>query len=132
MLSLPIGLADAQCGSIDAESWRGEQLESITRRIQNADSDDELQELLARQSWLHRWQPGEMSDAPKHSPSDSELVEEPLLEKLTIPTEIDADVWQRMIDSQTELIAIDTDDDRKENLQKIIALAQELGKELSE
>lgn len=132
MLSLAIGSADAQRGSIDAESWRGEHLESIAQKIQNAGSDDELQELVAKQSWLRRWQPGEMSDAPKRSPIDAELVEEPLLEKLTRPTEIDADVWQQMIDSQTKLIAIDTDDDRKENLQIIIALARQLGKELSE
>ncbi|WP_246109617.1 hypothetical protein [Roseimaritima multifibrata] len=70
--------------------------------------------------------------APTDSPIESELVEEPLLEQLKKPNGVSAEVWQQMISSQTDLLAMDTVDDRKENLRIVIRLAGQLEKRLSD
>jgi hypothetical protein len=130
--SLAIGSASAKSDESEAKDWRGTQLETVARKIQHTDSDDERLEYAARQSWLRRWTPGEMPPAPKRSPVESKLVEEPLLEQLEKPTGIAPHVWQQMTSSQTELLAIDTDDDRKKNLRTIIRSARQLEEVLSE
>ncbi len=132
LASLAIDSTAADPNEIDALSWRSEQVDAITERIQNADSDDERLEYVARQTWLRRWKPGRMSPAPTHSPIESELVEEPLLEKLRMPTGVDPNAWQQMIASQRRLLAVDTDDERKENLPTIIGLAKNLEEVLAD
>ena len=129
---LAIGSAKADADEMDAKSWRTQQLKNVARKIQDADSDDERREYVARQSWLRRWEPGRMPSEPTHSPIESKLVEEPLLRTLEKPAGVDPDVWQRMTSHQAELLAMDTDDDRKDNLRAIIASARQLEKLLSD
>ncbi|TWT84699.1 hypothetical protein CA13_61790 [Planctomycetes bacterium CA13] len=130
--TLPISSVRAEPNEIEAESWRSEQLAIVAKKIQDADSDDERLEFVARQAWLRRWKPGQMAPALTRSKLKPGLVEEPLLEKLKRPTDVAPNAWQQMTSSQTELIAIDTDEDRKENLRTIIGSARQLENVLSE
>src|SRR6056297_743647 len=108
--------AAADPDEIDAEDWRSRQLKKVSQKIQDAESDADRLEYAARQWWLRRWEPGRMSSAPTHAPIESKLVEEPRLAELEQPPGIASDLWQRLISSQAELLAMDTDDDRKEKL----------------
>ena len=130
--TLTLSSASAQPSAIDSNSWRTKQLEAVAKKIQDTDLDDERLEYVARQSWLRRWKPGHMAPTPSRSQSESELVEEPLFEQLKKPTGVASDVWQQIILSQTQLLKIDTDDDRKKNLREIIPSARQLEKLLSE
>ncbi|TWU24308.1 hypothetical protein Pla52o_22350 [Novipirellula galeiformis] len=132
LASLATGSTAAEPNPIDAENWRSQQLATIAEQIQNADSDDDRLEYVARQSWLRRWKPGHMSLAPTEAPADSERVEEPLLETLVRPAEIAPNVWQQMIDLQTRLLSVDNDEQRKENLRTTIGLAKQLEQVLSD
>lgn len=114
-----------------AESWRSEQLRIVAGKIQDAESEDERWEYVARQAWLRRWEPGRMSSAPACSTTKAKLVEEPLLSELSRPDEIGPDDWQQLTGLQAELLAIDTDQDRKENLREIISAAQQLEQRLA-
>jgi hypothetical protein len=129
---LAVDLTGEQPNEIDVELWRSRQLQIIAGEIQDADSGDARREYVARQSWLRRWKPSQMSPAPTRLQIESELVEEPLLEALNRPTGVDAEVWQQMIASQTELLATDTDDERKQNVRTIVGLARRFEKLLSE
>lgn len=122
----------AESSDIDAEGWRSRKLEAIATRAQGSKSDDERLEYAARQSWLRRWKPGQMPLAPAVAPVESELVEEPLLRNLERPETLDANAWHAMIVLQTRLLAVDTDDERKENLRTTIELASQLETALSE
>ncbi|EMI22977.1 signal peptide protein [Rhodopirellula maiorica SM1] len=130
--TLAIGSAMAESDAIDAERWRLRQLKQVTSQIQNAASDDERLEYVAQQSWLRRWEPGRMPSAPTRSQTESELVEEPLLEDLEKPAGVASHVWQQMTSLQAELHAVDTDDERKEDLRQIIKSARRLEELLSE
>ncbi|WP_442505871.1 hypothetical protein SH528x_004683 [Novipirellula sp. SH528] len=137
LASLAIGSAAAESNEINAENWRSQQLATLADQIQNADSDDERLEYVARQSWLRRWKPGRMSPAPTDVSVDSEraeseLVEEPLLETLVRPARIEPNVWRQMIDLQTRLHSVDNDEQRKENLRTTIGLAKQLEQVLSD
>lgn len=133
LLSLwAVSAANAESDPIDAEHWRRQQLKKVARKIDDAESDNDRLEYEARQSWLHRWEPGQMTSAPTRSPIESDLVEEPLLGRLERPVEMDADVWQRITSAQVELHAVDTDDDRKENVREIIESGRRFEELLSE
>lgn len=129
---LPIISAAADGDAIDAKRWRNSQLKTISQQIDNSDSEDIRSEYTARQSWLRRWEPGKMPRAPEESKTKSNLIEEPLLQELNMPKGMDADVWHQMISSQVDLLAIDTDDARKENLRATIDLASQLEETLSD
>ena len=45
------------------KAGEAEQVDAISERMQNADSDDERLEYVARQTWLRRWKPGRMPPA---------------------------------------------------------------------
>lgn len=132
LATLTLSSARAEPNKIASKSWRSQQLERIASKIQETDSDDERLEYVARQSWLRRWKPGQMAPAPTRSQIKSELVEQPLIEKLKKPTGVASDVWQQITSSQTELLAVDTDDDRKTNLRIIIGSARRLETMLSD
>lgn len=132
LVTLLIGSTSAAPKENEAESWRRNQLKDTAQKIEQTDSDDERLEYVARQTWLRRWKPGQMPLAPTDSPIESELVEEPLLEQLEKPNGVSAEVWQQMISSQTDLLAMDTVDDRKENLRTVIGMAGQLEKRLSD
>ncbi|TWU40198.1 hypothetical protein Q31b_35430 [Novipirellula aureliae] len=129
--ALAISSAKADPNEIDAESWRNQKLKEIATKIQDAQSSEDRLEYVARRSWLQQWEPGQMLSAPTQAPAEPALVEEPSLGELEGPPGIEPQVWQRMISSQTELLAIDTDDSRKENLRRIIASASQLEEWLS-
>ena len=116
----------------DAKSWKSQQLEKIAARIQNAPSDGDRLEYLARQMWLQHWKPGQMSSVPSTSRAESALVDEPSLKELKTPSGIESRIWQRMVSIQTKLFRIDTDDDRKENLREIIVTARKLDQLMSD
>ena len=142
LASLAIASTAAEPNETDAKNWRSQQLATLADQIQNADSDDERLEYVARQSWLRRWKPGRMSPTPADVSVDSEqsgaeraeseLIEEPLLETLVKPAEIEPNVWLQMIDLQTRLLSVDNDEQRKENLQTTIGLAKQLEQVLSD
>ncbi len=131
LASLAVGITAAEPSDVDAEAWRSRKLEEIVLRIQNSKSDEERLEYAARQSWLRRWKPGQMPLAPTDAPVESELVEEPLLENLKRPETLESHAWQAMIELQTRLLAVDTDEERKENLRTTIQLARQLETALS-
>lgn len=116
----------AEPNDIDAEGWRSRKLDEIATKIQDSKTDEERLEYAARQSWLRRWKPGKMPLAPAAAPVESEQVEEPLLENLERPETLDSNAWQAMIELQTRLLAVDTDDERKDNLRTTIQLASQL------
>lgn len=132
VMSFAITSAATEPCEIDAERWRKQQLETIARHIQKSGSTDERRELVARQSWLRRWQPGQMPFAPKNAPEESDLVEEPSLGRLTRPAAVAPDAWQKMIYSQERLLDADTVDLRKPNLKTIISLATDLERLLAD
>jgi hypothetical protein len=132
LLTLATNSKGIAADPIDSESWRTQQLKKVEKKIVDADSDEDRLEYTARQSWLQRWKPGRMPSMPMHSQTKSALVEEPLLGELDKPTGVAPHVWQRMTTSQTELLAIDTDEDRKENLRAIIASARQVEKLLAD
>ncbi|QDT08668.1 hypothetical protein [Planctomycetes bacterium K23_9] len=115
-----------------ATNWQAEQMEALAKKTQTASTDDDRLEYLARQSWLRRWKPGKMPSAPSDAPFESELVDEPLLKHLERPAEVASSVWQQMIALQTQLLVVDTDDERKENLRRTIPLAKQLETVLSD
>jgi len=129
--SLAITSGAAELSEIDAEAWRVQQLSAIADELRHAKSDGERLEYAARQSWLHRWKPGQMPPAPKQALTPSNLVQEPLLEKLQRPAEVEPGSWQRMVDLQTRLHTVDTDDERKANLRTVIKLAAKFENVLS-
>ena len=129
--SLAITSIAAEVDEIDAEVWRVKQLSAIAEKLRQAKSDAERLEHAARKSWLHRWKPGRMPHAPKQALTPSSLVQEPLLEELQRPDEIEPGSWQQMIDLQTRLHTVDTDGGRKANLRTIIKLAAKFEKVLS-
>ncbi|MFG0263098.1 MAG: hypothetical protein ACF788_11965 [Novipirellula sp. JB048] len=126
LASLAIGATAGEPREIDAEKWRKQRLATLAERIQKADSDDERLEYVARESWLRRWKPGQMSPAAKEAPAELVLVEEPRLETLSRPGRIDPNVWQQMITLQRRLHSVDNDAQRKENVRTTIGLAQQL------
>jgi len=131
-VALVFSSARAEPIQVDAEAWKAQQLNRIAAEIQEARSEDERLEFVARQNWLQHWEPGRMSSAPAESQAKSGLVDEPLLDGLRRPTDVQPQVWQQMVSSQAKLIGIDTDEDRKGNLREIIVAAGQLEKLLSE
>ncbi len=118
--------------TVDAQRWKTQTLASIETKLQNAASDDDRLEYSARRSWLRRWKPGQMPTAPADAPDESELMEEPVLADLPRPESVDAGAWKAMVDWQKQLIASDTDDERKDNLRTTIELASQLEKSLAD
>lgn len=121
--SLAITSIAAELNEVDAEAWRVQQLSAIAEELRLAKSEAERLEYAARQSGLHRWKPGHMPSAPKQALTPSGLVQEPLLEELERPDEVEPGSWQLMVDLQTRLHTVDTDEERKANLRSIINLA---------
>lgn len=117
---------------IDAEQWQSRTLQAIAAKLQEAASDEKRLEYEARQSWLRRWEPGQMPMAPDDAPDESELVDEPSLNECERPDSVDENTWRTMVELQDRLLATDTDDQRKDNLRSTIDLASQLEAALAE
>lgn len=130
--TLVFGPARADTVRGDANVWRSQQLKAIAAKVRNAESDGDRREHVARQKWLQAWEPGEMASAPRRSEAKSVLIQEPNLGELKRPLEVEPVVWQRLVSAQAKLIAIDTADDRKQNLRDIIEIAGRIEDSLSE
>ncbi|WP_145171908.1 hypothetical protein [Rubripirellula lacrimiformis] len=131
MTLLTSGATAADPCDVDAALWRSRQIETIATKVQHANSKDERLEYEARGSWLRRWEPGQMPSAPADAPDESELVPEPLLQDLTRPAGVDLSAWRQMVDSQTRLLDVDSDDARKDNLRTTIRIASKLETDLA-
>ncbi|MCC9654506.1 hypothetical protein [Rhodopirellula halodulae] len=130
LITAPL-MAVADEGQTQAARWRSQQLATVASRMEQAETDEQRLEFAARQSWLRRWSPGEMPSAPESAPDESELVMEPLLKGMERPANISKENWQRLTSLQSSLHAVDTDDERKENLRQIIPLAKKYERELT-
>ncbi|MCM2372142.1 hypothetical protein [Aporhodopirellula aestuarii] len=130
-MSLAVGSFAESPSDVEVEQWRSQKLQTLATKIRNTNSDDERLEYSARQSWLRRWEPGQMPTAPADAPDESGLVEEPLLKKLERPETLEANVWRGMIALQTRLLEVDNDDERKDNLRTTIELSGQLEAALS-
>jgi hypothetical protein len=128
---LAFGVVAEKPQMTNALGWQTEHLASISNKIKKSASEKDRAEYVARRTWLRRWKPGRMPSAPTDSPDDSQLVKEPLLEELKMPVGVDPRVWPQMIAIQKHLLAVDNDDERKENLPITIALAGKLEKDLA-
>lgn len=124
-------MAETESEIQTARDWRAQQLNNIASSINQTPNEEQRLEYLAQQAWLRRWQPGDMPAAPASAPNESELVAEPLLSDLTRPPQISEENWQQLVMMQTTLHAIDTDEDRKQNLRQILPLAHEFESRLS-
>ena len=131
LASLVISGNGEEPNKTDASMWRDSQLKTIAQQIRDSDSEDMRREHAARQTWLRRWQPGRMLGASGEQFVESVLVKEPHLRDLERPEEITENMWRHLIAAQTELHALDNDDDRKMNLRAIIEAARQFEADLS-
>ena len=109
-----------------AEAWRHNRLSALTQRLAGETTASGRAEILARRNWLTDWKPGQMQGVRAEQSKRNQLQEEPRLRKLPRPAGFAANDWLQAIELQTRLLAIDTRELRKENLQRTIPLANEL------
>lgn len=117
-----------QTGQQDAHIWRKEKIASLNAQLVNTDGEsDQRLEWLAQRAWLESWQPGEMNGARKLIASKSKLlIDEPSLADLDRPAGISFDRWHHIVNLQSQLWDLDSDENRKQNLKTTIPLAEQL------
>lgn len=116
----------------EAERWRREQIETLSRRLRDAAPDDRRRdEWEARLGWLRRWQPGSMPAAADVPGPASELVDEPDLAALDVGGASAAEEFGRAVRLQRQLRERDTLENRKRELEPIAELASRLDRSLT-
>ncbi|MEM6692283.1 MAG: hypothetical protein AAF664_22830 [Planctomycetota bacterium] len=131
-LLLAITSLAGQCAvsADETNHWKADKLKELTDQIQSSVDAEQINEFKARQAWLRRWEPGRMPTSNTTTIGPKDLKAEPLLSELTCPVSIKPKVWEYLVALQRQLIEIDTAENRKQELERIIEVSAELQENL--